>query len=202
MYKRQALRTHALRTEIAARSGRKLEVGEDPGPIDLQDDAVRGAVRSLYAERFGVADLAALKKGAEMAAASSAKAAQPSAGAAADGKPPAGAGPASEPKEPASKSPAAATPPAGGKGTGVEVPGEPQIADASAFYAQLRQRLEKEQPLAADAITQLGVRRAGSILAALTQDGVTPANVAASPPAPVSGEKGKTIPLKLVLSAK
>jgi hypothetical protein len=198
----EALRTHALRTEIAARSGRKLEVGEDPGPIDLQDDAVRGAVRSLYAERFGVADLAALKKGAEMAAASSAKAAQPSAGAAADEKPAAGAGPASEPKAPASKSLAAATPPAGGKGAGVEVPGEPQVADASAFYAQLRQRLEKEQPLAADAITALGARRAGSILAALTQDGVTPANVEASPPAPISGEKGKTIPLKLVLSAK
>ncbi len=171
-----AQRTHALRTELAARSGRKLEAGEDPGPIDLQDAAVRGALRSLYAERFGVADLAAMKKGAEMAAASSAKAAQPSVGAAADGKPATGAG--------------------------VEVPGEPQIADASAFYAQLRQRLEKEQPLAADAITQLGARRAGSILAALTQDGVTPASVTASPPAPVGGETGKAIALKLVLSAK
>jgi len=197
-----ALRTHALRTEIAARSGRKLEAGEDPGPIDFQDDAVRGAVRSLYAERFGVADLAAMKMGAEMAAASSAKAAQPSAGAAADGKPAAGAGPASEPKAAASKSPAAATPLAGGKGAGVAVPGEPQIADASAFYAQLRQRLEQEQPLAADAITVLGARRAGSILAALTQDGVAPASVAASPPASVDAEQGKTIPLKLVLSAK
>lgn len=52
-----ALRTHALRVAVAQRAGVKLAPGEEPGPVNAADDAVRAALRSMYAERFGAAEL-------------------------------------------------------------------------------------------------------------------------------------------------
>ena len=64
-----ALRAQAVRTEIARRAGIKLEPGEAAGAIDFGQRAVRSALRSLYAERFGDAELDKQKKAAESAAA-------------------------------------------------------------------------------------------------------------------------------------
>jgi hypothetical protein len=54
-----------VRVEIAKRAGIKLEAGEQPGPLDVRAGAVRGALRGLYAERFGAAELDKQKKAAE-----------------------------------------------------------------------------------------------------------------------------------------
>ena len=64
-----ALKARAVRVEIAKRAGIKLEAGEEPGPLDLRARAVRGALRDLYAERFGAAELDKQKKAAEGGAA-------------------------------------------------------------------------------------------------------------------------------------
>ncbi|MDQ6882270.1 MAG: hypothetical protein M3150_09270, partial [Pseudomonadota bacterium] len=53
-----ALRTHALRLSVAQRAGIKMAPGEEPGPVNAADDAVRAALRSIYAERFGAGELA------------------------------------------------------------------------------------------------------------------------------------------------
>jgi len=51
-----AIRTRAVRVEVALRAGIKVADGEEPGPPDLQDNAVRSALRALLVERSGAAD--------------------------------------------------------------------------------------------------------------------------------------------------
>ncbi|ABD68000.1 hypothetical protein Rfer_0243 [Rhodoferax ferrireducens T118] len=82
------------------------------------------------------------------------------------------------------------------------IQGEPQVADASAFYNQLQERLNQNQPLAADALAKLGAQRTEAILAALKEAGVDPARAAAAAPEKVESDVGKPVPLKLGLVAK
>jgi hypothetical protein len=174
-----ALRARAVRVEIAKRAGIKLEAGEEPGPLDLRGRATRRALRDLYAERFGVAELDKQKKAAEGAA-------------------PAPAG----------------TPSAAGLETetareklplwqrvGKLVQGEPQVADSSAFYHNLQERLNQNQALAPDALIRLGAQRASAVLAALKEAGVDPARAVAAAPEKVGSDIGKPVPLKLGLAA-
>ena len=63
-----ALKARAVRVEIARRAGFKLEAGEEPGPLNLGDRTVADALRNLYAERFGAAELAKQNKAAEAGA--------------------------------------------------------------------------------------------------------------------------------------
>ena len=171
-----ALKARAVRAEIAKRAGIKLEAGEEPGPVSLRDRAVRGAMRDLYAERFGDAELDKEKKAAEAVAA---------APAATDAK-----AEAAQQKLPAWQR------------LGKLIQGEPQVADASAFYRRLQERLEQNQPLAADALTRLGAQRASAVLAALQEAGVDPASMRAAAPENIGAEAGKPVPLKLGLAAK
>jgi hypothetical protein len=168
-----ALRAQAVRGEIARRAGIKLEPGEAAGVIDFGQRAVRNAMRSLYAERFGDAELEKQKKAAESAAAAP-QAASASAAAA----------PAALPLF---------------QRIGKMVQGEPQVADATTFYRQLQQRLEQNQPLPTDALPQLGAQRANAIVAVLAEAGVQPARAVATPPEKVSSDPGKPVPLKLAL---
>ena len=48
-----ALRVRAVRSEIARRAGIKLQPGDESGPVDTGNDAVRVALRAMVAERFG-----------------------------------------------------------------------------------------------------------------------------------------------------
>ena len=64
-----ALKARTVRVEIAKRAGIKLEAGEEPGPLDLRARDVRSALRDLYAEHFGAAELDKQKKAAEGGAA-------------------------------------------------------------------------------------------------------------------------------------
>ena len=76
------------------------------------------------------------------------------------------------------------------------------MADASFFYHKLQERLDQNQPLAADTLTRPGAQRASAILAALKEAGVDPARALAAAPEKVSSDVGKPVPLKLGLAAK
>jgi len=62
-----ALKSLALRTEVAQLSGAKLQAGEDPGPLDVSEPRTRRAVEQLFAKRYSPAVLEALKNRAERA---------------------------------------------------------------------------------------------------------------------------------------
>lgn len=174
-----ALRAQAVRRAVAAKAGIKLEAGEEPGPLNLGERKIRGALRDLYGERFGKAELDKQKKAAESAV----------------------------PAAPASASTAASTPVAAAKipvlqRLGKLIEGEPQVADTGAFYNGLREQLEARQPLPADALSKLGAQRSAAILAALQQDGTPTARVSAGAPEKTEAAPGKLVGLKLGLAAQ
>ncbi|MBA2676048.1 DUF748 domain-containing protein [Ramlibacter sp.] len=169
-----ALRMLAVRREVAQRAGIQLAAGEAPGPLDTGDRAVRSALRALYAQRFGEAELDKQKKAAEASA-------------------------AAKPQDAASAPQAQALPV--WQRVGKMVQGEPQVADAGAFYAQLRERLEREHALPADALSQLGTERARAIAAALAEAGVGAARIVAGAPEDAEVAVGKPVPVKLGLAS-
>lgn len=165
-----ALRAQALRRVVLARAEIKLAANEQPGPLDIGQRKVRGALRDLYAERFGAAELEKQKKAAE------------------------GTG-VSDPDAAGKKLPVL-------QRLGKMVQGEPQVADATAFYDQLRERLEQNHTLDKDALPQLGSRRAAAVMAVLKDAGVAPAAATAGSPAAAANDAGKPVSLKLELAAK
>jgi len=130
-----ALRRRALRLEVARRAKVPVAAGEEPGPLDPADRAVRVALRELFAQRFGKAELDQEMDRAERSAAAAAPGAS---------RPPASLAPWQR--------------------IGKWVQGEPQVADASRFYAALQRRLEDAQEVPSDALQRLvnGARRASS----------------------------------------
>lgn len=173
-----ALRAQAVRRAVAAKAGIKLEAGEEPGPLNLGERKVRGALRDLYGERFGKAELDKQKKAAESAAPAAAAASSASASATAAAKIPVW------------------------QRLGKLIEGEPQVADTGAFYNGLREQLEAKQPLPADALSKLGSQRSAAILAALQQDGTPAARVSAGAPEKTQAAPGKLVGLKLGLAAQ
>ena len=170
-----ALRAQAVRRAVAAKAGIKLEAGEEPGPLNLGERKVRGALRELYGERFGKAELDKQKKAAESAVPATAAAAAST------------AAPAKIPVL---------------QRLGKLIEGEPQVADTGAFYTGLREQLEAKQPLPADALNKLGAQRSAAILAALQQDGTPAARVSAGAPEKTEAAPGKLVGLKLGLAAQ
>ncbi len=169
-----ALRTRAVRLDVTRRAGVKLEAGDEPGPLDTGDRSVRKALRELYAERFGDGELDTAKKAAESAS-------------------------------PASAAASAATAPDKlpvWQRVSKMVQGEPQVADAGAFYAQLQQRLDREQKLAPDALSQLGAQRAEAVVAALKEAGIDGTQATVAAPANIESTAGKPVGLKLGLAAR
>ncbi|MGK5060917.1 DUF748 domain-containing protein [Janthinobacterium sp. LB3P112] len=175
-----ALRAQAVRRAVAAKAGIKLEAGEEPGPLNLGERKIRGALRELYGERFGKAELDKQKKAAESAVPATAAAAAASA---------------------AASAPAATKIPVLQR-LGKLIEGEPQVADTAAFYNGLREQLEAKQPLPADALSKLGSQRSAAILAALQQDGTPAARVSAGAPEKTEAAPGKLVGLKLGLAAQ
>ena len=174
-----ALRAQAVRRAVAAKAGIKLEAGEEPGPLNLGERKVRGALRELYAERFGKAELDKRKKAAESAVPGAASATSADA-----------ATPATAAKIPVLQR------------LGKLIEGEPQVADTGAFYNGLREQLEAKQPLPADALNKLGTQRGAAILAALQQDGTPATRVSTGAPEKTEAAPGKLVGLKLGLAAK
>lgn len=166
-----ALRTLAVRTEVARKAGIRVDDGERPGPLDLSDRSIRKAVRELFTQRLGDAEFDKARQAAEAAPAADGKTAKQ------------------------------ATPPL--QRLGELARGEPQVADATAFYRGLLRRLEQAQPLPAGALDDLGKRRAQAVQAALQQAGVDAARVATGTPAAVTTRAGtKAVPLKLDLAVQ
>ncbi|MFN3884386.1 MAG: DUF748 domain-containing protein [Rhodocyclaceae bacterium] len=60
---RVALQDRRLRRTVLARAGQSVPEAGDPGPISTQQPKIREALEALYKERFGSAELAALKEG-------------------------------------------------------------------------------------------------------------------------------------------
>ncbi|WP_210543807.1 DUF748 domain-containing protein [Rhodoferax sp. PAMC 29310] len=170
-----ALKTLALRAEIARRTGEAVAAGDAPGPLSLGDPTVQKAMRALYAERLGGAALDQQKRAAETAEAASTTAAAP------------GAAPAKLPLA---------------QGVLKGLQGEPKVVDATNFYRSLLSGLEQSQPLAADALPQLGARRAAVVLAAMGRSGVASDRVVVTPPEAVDSPLDKTVMLKLGLGVK
>lgn len=59
---RSALQDVRLRRAVLVRSGQSVPESGDPGPLSTQQPKVREALEALYKERFGAAELAALKE--------------------------------------------------------------------------------------------------------------------------------------------
>ncbi|MYM74860.1 DUF748 domain-containing protein [Duganella sp. FT134W] len=189
-----ALRAQALRRAVLAKADIKLAAGEQPGPLDIGQRKVRTALRDLYAERFGAAELDKEKKAAEASAGVT-----NTAPAAAPGIPGASAGDSAS-DTPTGTAGAAAKKLPMLQRLGKLVQGEPQVADATAFYSKLQTRLEQNQPLAKDALPQLGAQRAAAVIAVLKEAGATTVSTAA--PSTTDSGAGKPVALKLELSAK
>jgi hypothetical protein len=170
-----ALKTLALRAEVARRMGGEVAAGETPGPLDLGDPSVQKIMRDLYAERLGAAALDEQKKVAEAAEAAHAATATPSA--------------------PPAKLPL-------GQGVLKRLQGEPQVVDATAFYRSLQTGLEQRQALAAHALSELGAKRSAAVLAAMERAGVAGGRALASPPEAVESAVGQPVMLKLGLGVK
>ena len=169
-----ALRARAVREEIAKRAGIKLQPGEEPGPLDIGDRKVRGAIRDLYEARFGAAELDKQKAAAESA-------------------PPAK-------KDDAKKDEKSQLPM--WQRVGKMIQGEPQVADPGPFYGKLQERLNQNQALPADALGKLGAERADAILAALKEAGVDASRAATAAPDKTEVAPGKPVPLKLGLASR
>ena len=60
---RTALQDVQLRRTVLAQAGQRMPERGDPGPVSTQQPKIREALETLYKERFGAADLAALKEG-------------------------------------------------------------------------------------------------------------------------------------------
>lgn len=178
-----ALRMQAVRRLVVTRADIKLAPDEQPGPLDIGQRKVRGALRDLYAERFGAAELDKQKKAAEGAAI-----AKPAAADADDEAKSADA--VAQKKLPMLQR------------LGKMVQGEPQVADASAFYGKLQERLEQSQPLPEGALPELGGKRAAAIVAALKEAGVNGAAIQTAAPEKTDAAIGKPVALKLGLAAK
>jgi len=170
-----ALRTRAVRRAVATRAGMTLAPGEEPGPFSISERKVRTALRDLYGERFGAAALDKEKVAAE-AAGAPAKTAAPGKDAATQKLPI-------------------------WQRLGKLVQGEPQVADPTAFYTALQQRLEKSEPLAPDALVRLGQQRSNAVLAALAGGATPAASVHGAPPEKISAPAGKPVPLRLQLAS-
>ncbi len=58
-----ALQDRQVRRAVAERAGQHFEIDQDPGPLSTASPKVREALEALFAERFGAAELDALKEG-------------------------------------------------------------------------------------------------------------------------------------------
>jgi hypothetical protein len=166
----RALKRGALRRELAKRAGFDVADEDPPGPLSIDDQRTRDALRALFAERFSDAELDKLKAEAEAKAA---------------------AGGAQE-KKPAEISVL--------DRLRKLARGEPQVADATEFYRALGRRLIETQPLPDGALDQLAQKRAGAIAAALKEAGVDDTRVSQSKAEPTSNADAKQVMLQLALA--
>ncbi|MBL0392808.1 DUF748 domain-containing protein [Ramlibacter monticola] len=167
-----ALRRSALRADVTRLAGIQVPPGQEPGPIDVEDQAVRVALRDLYAQRFGKEELAKALA------------------------PPGQTAPAAAPLLAGATRPA--TP---AQGLAMGAPGEPQEAEAARQYAALQRRLEETQPLPPEALQRLGEQRAMTIVETLLASGVATERASSTPAKAIEGS-ARSVPVSLELSSR
>ena len=142
-----ALKSLAVRTDIARRIGGELPPGEDPGPIDTSNPRVQRAVEAAFSQRYGPEVLADLKRRAVEATAPA-------------GAPPAPEGPPTRPSQP-------------GPDKSVATGALPTLP--AAFHQRLVDRMIAEAPFAAILLAQLADRRGEAVVRELTTVSGAPA---------------------------
>ncbi|AMO25009.1 DUF748 domain-containing protein [Ramlibacter solisilvae] len=168
-----ALRARAVHQELARRAGLPAAAQEAGSRPDLGDSRMQSAVRELYAQRFGDAELDKMRVAAQNAPPSTAAL---------------GASGSSPPQKLSVFQQVRRA-----------MRNEPQVADTGGFYGELLQRLEKEQALAPEALARLGQQRAEAVTSALAQAGVPPGRVTTAAPVAVDMGAQQMVPLKLAL---
>lgn len=175
-----ALRDVALRRQVAARLGRKVQADEDPGPLAMSDEDTRSSLEALFVARFGKEALADLRA----RAAAEAQAPSP-ADDAADG---------SDPERAQSARRAA--------------PAAPQLAPAQAraaadtrLYRDLFERLRAAEPLEDAALQALGQQRGDAIRRELQAAGLADARVEVAGASEQEAEDDGSVPSSLDLEA-
>jgi hypothetical protein len=168
-----ALRARAVHQELARRAGLPAAAQESRNPPDLADAKMQSAVRDLYAQRFGNAELEKARAAAQNAPPNTA----------ALGASGSGQTQRLSLFEQLRRS----------------MRGEPQVADTGGFYGDLLKRLEQEQSLPPDALARLGQQRAEAVTSALAQAGVPAGRVTTEAPAAVDANEQRMVPLKLAL---
>jgi hypothetical protein len=167
----RALKRGALRRELAKRAGFDVADEDPPGPVSIEDQRTRNALRALFAERFSEAELDKLKAEAEAKAGA--------AGAEGD-----------KPKQDISVL----------ERLRKFTRGEPQVADATDFYRTLARRLVDAQPLPENALDDLAQKRGAAVAAALKEAGVDAGRVSQSKAEPTTDAEAKQVKLQLSLA--
>jgi Domain of Unknown Function (DUF748) len=96
---------------------------------------------------------------------------------------------------------AGAAPPSLGERLRSFASGEPQVADRREFYRTLLRRLREAQPLAPNALTELGQQRALAIEAALQAAGVSASRMERTTSKPSADAKTRQVSVQLSLAA-
>ncbi|MBI4205573.1 MAG: DUF748 domain-containing protein [Betaproteobacteria bacterium] len=167
----RALRRGALRRELAKRAGFDVADEDPPGPVSIEDQRTRNALRELFAERFSQDELDKLKAEAE---------AKAGAARAESGKPQQDISVLERLRKFAR--------------------GEPQVADATDFYRTLARRLVEAQPLPDGALDDLAQKRGAAVVAALKEAGVDAGRVSQSKAEPTTDAAAKQVKLQLSLA--
>ncbi len=169
----RALRGLQLRREVAARLGRAVKPGENPGPLAMSDGATRAALEALFIERFNAHELRQLLE---------APARRPGAG------------------EPAAGGPAGGERPAGGDTAGPDA-GQAASSSPSDAYRRVFEALRDAEELDEARFVELGKQRGEAIRAELEANGLAGERISVAEPTEREVED-KSVLMALELDAR
>ena len=167
-----ALQDRILRRAVVEKSGQRLEPGEDPGPLAMEQPKIQSALEKLFSDKLGGAELAAYKTAFRKA------------------------NPGKLGEGMASKLASSLT----GLFQEKRVLDERQISGMKGadFYTLLFNRLRDQVPVSDDSLQSLASARAGAIDAALKSAGV-PAERLSTLAVEKTAASGQDVPIKLIL---
>ena len=171
---RVALQDLQLRREVAVKAGEHLGAHENPGPLSTTSPKIRDALESLYSDRIGSAELAALKAGFRKA--------NPG-----------------QLKQSVSEKMISGLSGLFRKKRTLNERDLAQLKGAD-FYIVLFRRLRDKEPIAEDALQSLGKARGENAYASLQAAGAPPDRLMLAQPEKVDSD-GQGVPAKLELGA-
>ncbi|OYV46603.1 MAG: hypothetical protein B7X10_04835, partial [Burkholderiales bacterium 21-58-4] len=171
---RDALQDLQLRRQVAVKAGEHLGAHENPGPLSTGSPKIQDALESLYSDRMGSAELAALKAGFRKA--------NPG-----------------QLKESVSARMISGLSGLFRKKRALNERDLAQLKGAD-FYIVLFRRLRDKEPIAEDALQSLGKARGENAYASLQAAGIPPDRLVLAQPEKVDSD-GQGVPAKLELGA-